>query len=389
MLDSRRDELHAILGAYVPRGTEMMSELYLDRFDFYQARAGAGPLTMLEGDHFRQGEIAGWAEKIPLFDYVYHDYAPVRLDGNLKLASQLGALFFWVAGRVVLWGGLPELNYELSALERLPGMSGATWFETYRPDYDCRDGTPYSAASDRATFLQELSDLRMRRGPDFLAYGRMRRGPQFSSSIPQVPLDWHLYNTFARNFSCVGGVESGSEYHSHGNLTVPAVLGTGWSAPFAPPSNASPRRPPEKVGLTLAEVGGASRTVDLVVDPARQGVPMLNFRMRVQRRNKDDDRGVLQAGTAQSVAIGSREAVLVRLEPSVCDAAACRYRVYRASSPQGASLDASLLTEVTGHSYADGTLYDGRSWYYLVDDGGGYPPDTLRVGKSETVDLSW
>ncbi len=209
MLDSRRGELHARKGAFVPRGTELVSELYLDRFDFYQARAEAGPLTMLEGDKFREAVKAGWAEKIPLFEFVFHDYGPVRLDGNLKLASELGGTFFWVAATVALEGGLPELNYELSALERLPGMSGRTWFETYRNAFDCGDTTPYAAEAGRATFLRELTDLRTRRGPEFLAYGRMRRTPLLTPAPATLTMNYRLYNTFNRAFTCDLGVEAG------------------------------------------------------------------------------------------------------------------------------------------------------------------------------------
>ena len=115
---------------------------------------------MLEGDLFRDGVIEGWVERIPLFTWVYHEVGPVRVDGNLKLAAELGELFHWVAARIVLEGGIPELNYELSALERLRGMSGPAFFETYRPSYDCMDLSPYAAAADRAETLRELADLR-------------------------------------------------------------------------------------------------------------------------------------------------------------------------------------------------------------------------------------
>ncbi len=389
MLDSRRGELHALRGRFVPRGTELMSELWLDRFDFYQARAAAGPLAMLEGDTFRAGVKAGWAQKIPLLDFVYHDYGPVRLDGNLKLSTQVGALFYRVAARVVLDGGLPELNYELSALERLPGMTGATYFETYRAAYDCRDTTPYAADATKAAFLRELADLRTRRGPEFLAHGRMRRGPLLAAAPADVTLDWRLYNTFNRAFTCDNGTEQGPEFFETGTATGPALETGAFSAPEGAVAGTSPRAPVERVGLFVAEVGGAARTASLVLDPARQGVTLLNFRATVRRRTQDDDLGVLQAGAVRNVALAAREAVLVRLAAAPCTAATCRYRVYRAPAPGALDDDAALRAEATGHAYADDALHDGRTWFYLVDDGGGYPGDTLRVTRSATIDLAW
>ncbi|MCU0224636.1 MAG: DUF6259 domain-containing protein [Acidobacteria bacterium] len=390
MLDARRVDVHQRKGAFVPRGTELISELYLDRFDFYQARAQAGPLTMLEGDRLREAVKAGWAEKIPLFDFVYHDYGPVRLDGNLKLASELGGTFFWVAARVALDGGLPELNYELSALERLPGMSGRTWFETYRNSYDCADTTPYAAEPGRAAFLRELADLRTRRGPEFLAWGRMRRAPAFSPAPPSVTMNYRLYNTFNRAFTCDLGVEAGPEFFQTGSFTVPSVVASAFSAPAPPPPGDPPRRPVESVGLALAEVSGVARTAGLVLDPARQGVPMLNFRATLRRRTSDADLGVKQAGTVESVALGGREAVLLRLDPAACAGEACRYRVYRAAAPLALREESSLMAETSGHAFDDGeAAMDGRTWFYLVDDGGGWPGDSLRVARGTAIELSW
>ncbi|MCU0229905.1 MAG: DUF6259 domain-containing protein [Acidobacteria bacterium] len=390
MLDARRGELHSRKGAYVPRGTELISELFLDRFDFYQARAQAGPLTMLEGDELREAVKAGWAEKVPLFEFVYHDYAPVRLDGNLKLASELGGTFFWVAAKVVLEGGLPELNYELSALERLPGMTGRTWFETYRNSYDCADTTPYAAEAGRAVFLRELADLRTRRGPEFLAWGRMRRAPAWGTAPPPVTMNYRLYNTFQRAFTCDLGVEQGPEYFQTGSFTVPSVVASAYSAPAPAPPGDPPRRPVESVGLAFAEVSGVARTADLVLDPARQGVPMLNFRATLRRRGGDSDLGVKQAGAIESLSLGGREALLLRLDPTPCAGEACRYRVYRAAAPRDLGSDAALLAEATGHAYTDPeAAADGRTWFYLVDDGGGWPADSLRLSRGTAIDLTW
>ena len=97
----------------------MISELLIPQVDFFQARAEASPSSGFEADFWRAWVVEGTVEKIPLFAYVYHEYGPVRMDGWAKLAAEAGDIFYWVASRVALWGGLFELNYEFSGLEML------------------------------------------------------------------------------------------------------------------------------------------------------------------------------------------------------------------------------------------------------------------------------
>ncbi|MGH2544445.1 MAG: DUF6259 domain-containing protein, partial [Ardenticatenaceae bacterium] len=54
-------------GGYVPAGTEVISEIFLNVFDYYQARAEAGPYAPFEAAAFRDWVLDGRAEKIPLF----------------------------------------------------------------------------------------------------------------------------------------------------------------------------------------------------------------------------------------------------------------------------------------------------------------------------------
>ena len=87
---------------------------------------------------------------------------------------------------------------------------------------------------------------------------------------------------------------------------------------------------------------------------------------------------------------GGREAVLLRLDPAACAGETCRYRVYRAAAPLALREESALLAEASGHAFADGeAAVDGRSWFYLVDDGGGWPGDSLRVARGAAIELSW
>ena len=64
-------------GQRVPIGTEVITENFIDVMDFCQSRAMAG----VQGAFEWAGDPTGMIEKIPMFDYVYHEYGPVRLDG--------------------------------------------------------------------------------------------------------------------------------------------------------------------------------------------------------------------------------------------------------------------------------------------------------------------
>jgi hypothetical protein len=109
-----RAALSAKAGRYVPLGTEMMCEVFLPELDYYQARAWAQPSSAFEMWPIRSLLKSGQAEAIPLFTYVYHEYGPVRLDGWGKLVAETGELFYNIAAKTYLWGGLYELNEEYS-----------------------------------------------------------------------------------------------------------------------------------------------------------------------------------------------------------------------------------------------------------------------------------
>jgi hypothetical protein len=199
--------------AYVPQGAEMVNEVFIPNFDFYQARAVASPLSCFEADFFVDWIKAGRAEKIPLFDYVYHEYGPVRLDGWAKLAPEVGELFYWVAARVALWGGLLELNYEFSPLELLDGRC-----EEIAEHYT--DIQPHAFAIDPAKveFVREVAAARTGFAKDYLVYGAMARPLAFDT--PEIALDYLLYNTIHRD-----------RPRERETLRVPSVVHAAWRAP--------------------------------------------------------------------------------------------------------------------------------------------------------------
>lgn len=198
-------------GRYVPQGTECIHELLIPYLDFYQARAEACPLSPMEADFFRQWIISGDAEKIPLFAYVYHEYGPIRLDGWAQLTKEIGELFYWVAGRVTLWGGILELNYEFTPLENLGQMQDdiEEHYIDIEPNY-------FDLDQDKAAFLRDIATFRTKVANDYLAYSSMQR--PLNIEVPTISMDYYHYN----------GKPSWDHTIEQGIMMVPEILHSAW-----------------------------------------------------------------------------------------------------------------------------------------------------------------
>jgi Domain of unknown function (DUF6259) len=214
MYAATKQAMSEATGEYVPQGAEMITECMIQSFDFYQARAEASPLSAFEADFFRTWIRQGEVEKIPLFAYVYHEYGPVRLDGWAKLSPEVGELFYWVASRVALWGGLFELNYEFSPLETLDGMD-----DDPTEHYYAFEPRSYEVDPAKIDFVREVAMARTGFANAYLAYGMMLRPLAFES--PEIDLDYFLYNV---------GTDR-PHYGETGTLRVPSVVHAAWRAP--------------------------------------------------------------------------------------------------------------------------------------------------------------
>ncbi len=136
-------------------GQELIFEQLLPYVDFYQARANAGLLSWMESDRFRGLLENGSANKIPLFDYVYHEYGGLRVDGFMMPLSEIGGGYYYTLAKTVLEGGLPEFNYE---------------FMPTTLQYDEID-------MDMLAFVGELAKARTDYGKNYLVYGKMVKAP--------------------------------------------------------------------------------------------------------------------------------------------------------------------------------------------------------------------
>ncbi|WP_188454914.1 DUF6259 domain-containing protein [Virgibacillus oceani] len=196
---------------YIPMGTEMMNEIFLDVLDFYQARAGAQPAAPLEGWNVRELLKTGDAELIPMFTYVYHEYGAVRLDGWGKVVEEIGDLFYFTVARTYLWGGLYELNHEYSPMEAIEGKENGA-----AEHYYSFDTAGYEFSPERATYISQFARLRTGHGNKYLAYGKMLRPLEFVCD--KTSLDWFHYN-------CDKGF---NEFHDSGELTVNSIVHSAW-----------------------------------------------------------------------------------------------------------------------------------------------------------------
>lgn len=181
-------------------GTEMITEQMLPYVDYYQARANSGLLGWMEHDRMRVLLENGSAEKLPLFDYVYHEYGALRTDGYLIAENELGDGFYYVAAYTALNGGIPELNYEYYPEEILPSAE--------------------SMNLEHLDFLDALGQARTGFGKDYLVYGRMEQPPMVDTGTTTYAYD----NLNYKPYSC-NGLDTLS-----GETTLPNVVCTAYSA---------------------------------------------------------------------------------------------------------------------------------------------------------------
>jgi hypothetical protein len=221
-------------GRYIPMGTEMINEVFLDVLDYYQARAGGQPAAPLEGWNMRELLKSGEADLIPMFTYVYHEYGAVRLDGWGKIVEEIGDLFYFTVARTYLWGGLYELNYEYSPKEMINGMEN-TPEEHYYP-FEPRG---YEFSVNRAKYISKFANIRTGIGNKYLAYGKMLRPLDFKSD--KINMKWFVYN-------CAKKV---MEYNDSGELQVDSIIHSAW------------QYREESIGLFFANVSPVDQTLKL------------------------------------------------------------------------------------------------------------------------------
>jgi hypothetical protein len=157
LLEEMQKRASAARGAYVPMGTECVSEPFVGCLDLYYARNSGFNPDMEVGPYVRDLTWLpdGRMEIVPLFPFVYHEYGPVAMQGVYPVCpwglSASDDFFTWAEARSVLWGGL---------IVSFPVTANAA-------------PTP-----ERARYLRALTAARTGYANEFLAYGRMQRPPE-------------------------------------------------------------------------------------------------------------------------------------------------------------------------------------------------------------------
>ncbi len=182
-------------GSYVAQGTEMGLENLINVIDFCQWRAGGLVQGDIELMPFMGLIKQQKAIKLPLFSYLFHEYGPVMLDGWAKLSSEFGDIFYLIAAQIALQqGGLVELNYEYSPLERFPGMQGPTYQLMYH-NAIYQENDPFGVDTQKIDFLREIALARTEFATEYLAYGKAMKPVRLLTPVPEVDFLWNHYNS--------------------------------------------------------------------------------------------------------------------------------------------------------------------------------------------------
>lgn len=289
--DSKRSASEANGGDYIPIGTEVIIENLVSVVDYAQCRAGAGLQATMEGEEFVEWQKDRRAIKIPMFSFVYHEYGPVLLDGCAKLSASFGEIFYEIAARVALEGGLLQLNYEFSPLELFEGMTGSSYQLVYTGQL-YEDPSPPRVDPSKAAFLREIAEARTGFARRYLAYGRMIPSLPISGRVADVTLDWNHFNSIHRL-----RLESG-EY------TTPSLIQVGWSDGDS------------RLGFVFVNLlHDDAQTVEVTFDPSRYGRTPQLCNATLTTSTDTDDLGSFDGSGQFTLSLPPRRVCLLEFVP--------------------------------------------------------------------------
>jgi hypothetical protein len=209
-----------------------------------------------------------------MFTYVYHEYGPVRLDGWGKLVAEAGELFFNIAAKVYLWGGLYELNSEYSPLEALDGRENDP-----AEHYFKFDPQGYAYDPERARYLEQFASLRTGPGNKYLAYGTMLKPLDIGPT--DTIMSWFHYNIDQKS----------AAYKDRGFIVVRGVVHSAWKWGAGPAVS---------FGFFFANSGGKETTVKARIDRGLCGMAGVGWRARVLTRFGREGYSTLEKGPVGS-----------------------------------------------------------------------------------------
>lgn len=282
-----KEAMSKAAGKYIPMGTEMVNEAFLDVLDYYQSRAYAQPGAPLEGYNIRELIKSGEAELIPMFTYVYHEYGPVRLDGWGKLTEEAGDLFYFTAARTYLWGGLFELNAEYGPLEALNGKENS-------PDehYYIFDPAGFELAPERGEYLRQFASLRTGKGNKYLAYGQMLKPIEVKGE--DVELSWFNYYV-AKNIA---------EYNERGKIKLNSIISSAW------------KYKDKSLGLFYSNVQDKEQKIKLQIDMNKYNLEGKEFSIFLVQGENETNLGKVYKTEAKEleITIPARQVIMLEIK---------------------------------------------------------------------------
>lgn len=297
-----------VRGAYVPIGTECVSEPFVGCLDFYYARnAGFNP----DMETFPYVRDLSWLpdgrmEIVPLFPFVYHEHGPTAIQGIYPVdpfvIPEAEPFFAWAEARTVLWGGL-IVTFPQPSDSKLPEV--------------------------RTRYLRDLVAARTGFAREFLAYGRMRRPPEFTCGTIELEHGlaaegWLRRARFPRGASADGtpAAKRDLEGPQSRELSVERWASGLVSIPFAKSRTTTLRVPAvvsqaytlgeDRLGILLVNLrGDAEEVIRLRLDPTIHNLKPGGYTISLDRNAEHHDFGVLARDRDVTLRLAPRDVVLV------------------------------------------------------------------------------
>jgi Domain of unknown function (DUF6259) len=298
-------------GAYVPVGTECVSEPFVGCLDFYYARnAGFNP----DMETFPYVRDLTWLpegrmEIVPLFPFVYHEHGPVAVQGIYPIdpwgTPAAEAFFAWAEARTVLWGGL---------IVTFPVPS-------HPAPSDARTGYLRSLVAARTGFARE-----------FLAYGRMQRPPGITCGTLDVDHGlaadgWLRRIRFPRKEPAAPTTPSALRGRDRNEAGSKELSVEQWATGLLATPIATPRHPTltvpsvlcqaytlgdDRLGVLLVNLrADAEETARVPVDPSSYGLPPGTYAVAHDRAADHRPIGTFSGRHEVELKLAPRDVVIV------------------------------------------------------------------------------
>ncbi|MBN1417671.1 MAG: hypothetical protein JXP34_02785 [Planctomycetes bacterium] len=301
-----------VKGRYVPVGTEVVSEPFVDCLDLYYPRnAGFNP-DMEVLPYVRQLTWLpdGRMEIVPLFPFVYHEYGPVAVQG-VHPAYPWGdadaeGFYTWAEARAFLWGGV---------------------IATFAVRAD-------SVLSERRVrFIRSLVAARTGFARDFLAYGRMQRPPAVDCGTIEIDHGlaeggWLRKARFSEDARNQEWIAPPPEEGEDGAARAKELSVEEWvkdmlvldATPAKTPAIRVPSvlsqaytREDDRLGILLVNLrADAEETVRLIIDPVSCGLPAGHYELVRVTMDGPVPQGTFRDRRELATTLPPREVILLK-----------------------------------------------------------------------------